>query len=111
MKSSPFGDPVPPKQSGFDPGLKCIAAVFLFTAIARVALSLANKTGSRTIADVAFIGVFFGLIALIAASCVVWSRRATSPRPARRWALMVAVGWASIQILVDLMVVLQMFSR
>jgi hypothetical protein len=96
-----------PKPSGYDSGLKCLTAVFIFTVVVRVALPLANKTGSRAIIGTALIAAFFGLIALVVASCIVWARRATSPRPARRWALVVAIVWASLQILGYLSVVLQ----
>ena len=97
----------PQKPSGYDSGLKCLTAVFIFTVAVSVILPLANKSGSRAIIGTALIAAFFGLIALVVASCIVWSRRATSPRPARRWALVVAIVWASIQILGYLFVVLQ----
>ena len=90
MDTTPVTEPVQPKPSGFDAGLKCLTAVFLFTVIVRVGLTLANKTGSRTLVGAALVIVFFGLIALVVALCIIWSRRATSPRPARRWALVVA---------------------
>jgi len=79
--------------------------------VVRVLLTLANKTGSREIVGIGLIGAFFGLIALIVTSCVVWSRRATSPRPARRWALMIAITWAFLQLLVCLLIMLQMLPR
>jgi hypothetical protein len=85
--------------------------VFIFVVVVRVLLTLANKTGSREIVGIGLIGAFFGLIALIVTSCVVWSRRATSPRPARRWALMIAITWAFLQLLVCLLIMLQMLPR
>jgi hypothetical protein len=54
------------------------------------------------------LGVFFGLVALIAISCVVWTRRMTSARPARRWALCIAIVWASLQLLVYLLIAFRM---
>ncbi len=107
MNTPTITEQIPPKPSGFDPGLKCLTAVFLFTVIVRVGLTLANKTGSRAVVGGALVAVFFGLIALVVLSSIVWSRRATSPRPARRWALVVAIVWASLQILAYLSVVLQ----
>jgi hypothetical protein len=107
MNTPPITEPIQPKPSGFDPGLKCLTAVFLFTVIVRVGLSFANKTGIRAVVGVALVAVFFGLIALVVTSCIVWSRRATSPRPARRWALVIAIVWASLQILAYLFVVLR----
>jgi len=111
MNTPPIVEHTPRKPSGFDPGLKCLAAVFIFTVVVRVLLTLANKTGSREIVGIGLIGAFFGLIALIVTSCVVWSRRATSPRPARRWALMIAITWAFLQLLVCLLIMLQMLPR
>jgi hypothetical protein len=111
MNTPPIVEHTPRKPSGFDPGLKCLAAVFIFVVVVRVLLTLANKTGSREIVGIGLIGAFFGLIALIVTSCVVWSRRATSPRPARRWALMIAITWAFLQLLVCLLIMLQMLPR
>ena len=111
MNTPPIVEHTPRKPSGFDPGLKCLAAVFIFVVVVRVLLTLANKTGSREIVGIGLIGGFFGLIALIVTSCVVWSRRATSPRPARRWALMIAITWAFLQLLVCLLIMLQMLPR
>ena len=111
MNTPPISEHTPQKPSGFDPGLKCLAGVFLFTVLVRVVLTLANKSGSREVVGVALIVVFFGLVALIATSCVVWSHRATSPRPARRWALVVAVVWASLQLLAYLLVMFQISFR
>ena len=110
MNTPPIVEHTPRKPSGFDPGLKCLAAVFIFTVVVRVVLTLANKTGSGELVGIALIVVFFGLIALIVTSCIVWSRRATSPRPARRWALAIAVAWASLHILVNLLIVFQMLQ-
>lgn len=107
MNTPPIVEHTPRKSSGFDSGLRCLAAVFIFTVVVRVVLTLANKSGSREVVGVALIGAFFGLVALIVTSCVVWSRRATSPRPARRWALAIAVVWASLQILVNLLILFQ----
>jgi ABC-type transport system involved in cytochrome c biogenesis permease subunit len=56
---------------------------------------------------IALAGVFIGLIGLVVISAVVWSRRATSPRPGRRWALVVALVWASLQLLAYLSVMFQ----
>jgi len=111
MNTPPIVEHTPRKPSGFDPGLKCLAAVFIFVVVVRVLLTLANKTGSREIVGIGLIGAFFGLIGLIVTSCVVWSRRATSPRPARRWALMIAITWAFLQLLVCLLIMLQMLPR
>ena len=111
MNTPPIVEHTLRKPSGFDPGLKCLATVFLFTLVVRVVLTLANKSGSREVVGVALIGVFFGLVALIVTSCIVWSRRATSPRPARRWALAIAVVWASLQLLAYLMIMFQSFLR
>jgi len=111
MNTPPIVEHTPRKPSGFDQGLKCLAAVFIFVVVVRVLLTLANKTGSREIVGIGLIGAFFGLIALIVTSCVVWSRRATSPRPARRWALMIAITWAFLQLLVCLLIMLQMLPR
>lgn len=99
------------KPSGFDPGLKCLAAVLLFTVVVRVALTLAVKSGSREVTVVLMLGVFFGLVALIVTSCIVWTRRATSPRPSRRWALSIAIVWASLQLLVYLLIAFQMLPH
>jgi phosphoglycerol transferase MdoB-like AlkP superfamily enzyme len=48
---------------------------------------------------IAFAGVFIGLMVLVVTSAIVWSRRATSPKPARRWAVVIALVWASLQLL------------
>ena len=65
MNTPPIVEHTPRKPSGFDPGLKCLAAVFIFVVVVRVLLTLANKTGSREIVGIGLIGAFFGLIALI----------------------------------------------
>jgi len=107
MNSSPITKPSPPKPSGFDPGLQCLAAVFVFTVAVRLILSRMILTRSREILIVGLGGVFVGLIVLIVISAIVWSRRATSPRPGRRWALIVALVWESLQLLAYLSIMFQ----
>jgi hypothetical protein len=92
------------KPSGFDPGLQCLTGVFLFTVAVRVLLTVVNRAGSRELLIPALAVVFMGLVALVVVSAVVLSRRSTSPRPARRWAVIVAMIWASLQLLAYLSV-------
>jgi hypothetical protein len=107
----PISENISRKPSGFDPGLKCLAAVLFFTVAVRVVLTLAVKSGSRELTGVLMLGVFFGLVTLIVTSCIVWTRRATSPRPGRRWALSIAIVWASLQLLVYLLIALRMLPH
>lgn len=107
----PISENISRKPTGFDSGLKCLAAVLFFTVVVRIVLTLAVKSGSRELTGALMLGVFFGLVALIVTACVVWTRRATSPRPGRRWALSIAVVWASLQLLVYLLIAFRMLPH
>jgi hypothetical protein len=107
MENPPVIESAPRKPSGFDPGLRCLAAVALFTIVVRVALTFVTQARSREPLIVALAGVFIGLVTLIVISAIVWSRRSVSPRPARRWAVVIAVVWASLQLLAYLSIMFQ----
>ena len=98
-------DVVVRKPRGFDPGLRCLVAVFAFTVGVRVLLTLGNRTRIPELVMVALFGVLVGLVILIVVSAVSWFRHRDSERPPRRWAIIVAIIWASLQLLTYLVVI------
>jgi len=81
------------KPHGFDSGLKCLTAVYLYTVVVRVVLNFIMDTQSIPIIQVALAGVLVGLTVLLLMTYIVWSRRHESPHPPRRWATMIAMAW------------------
>ncbi len=98
------------KPQGFDSGLKCLTAVFVFTIVVRIVLTFVNRTHSIPLIKLALAGVLVGLSAILLTSYIVWSRRHESQHPPRRWAIMVAMVWVSLQVLTYLVSMVRSFS-
>jgi hypothetical protein len=88
-----------PEPKGFDSGLQCLAAVFAFTLAVRFGIGSLIAMQSPTLLKVGLAVVFIGLGVLIVVSTIVWGRRHISARPPRRWAVLIAMIWASLQLL------------
>src|SRR5262245_51342547 len=98
MQPTPTIPTTQPKPKGFDPGLQCLTAVFVFTLIVRVTLTFVNRAHSIPLIKLALTGVMVGLTAIFVTSFIVWSRRNESQRPPRRWAVITAMVWVSLQL-------------
>jgi len=98
------------KPRGFDSGLRCLTAVFVFTVVVRVMLTFVTSTHSVPLIKLALAGVLVGQTALLL-TYIVWSRRHASPCPPRRWAIIIAMIWVSLQLLAYFVIMVRSFSH
>ncbi|KAF0178157.1 MAG: hypothetical protein FD161_2094 [Limisphaerales bacterium] len=97
---------VPRKPHGFDPGLRCLLAVFVFWLAVRFYLPRANTPSLALEAMMFSLSALFGLITI---SLVVWYRCRDTENPARGWAIGVAVVWASGQLATWIIILVKTF--
>lgn len=87
--------------------MQCLTAVLAFTLAVKFGLRAILATHSSILVKVALAIVFVGTGALVVISAIVWARRNISARPPRRWAVIIAMVWASLQLLSYLFVPFQ----